>query len=352
MKKFACLVVALALFLAVVLVQSITSPLAGELPKIITITSYTLGSTGYTMSSGFREGIEKLTPMKVRVEPYGTDVARILPLKNKESELGILTGASGTCASYAMGVFETKEWGPQPLRQVWRGNTLFNSFITRGDSGIRYPKDVKGRKVPFVPGNPAYNYGIEAILAFGNLTWDDVVKVPIAGYIQTIKGVIEGTVDVALVSRGVHTIKELHATPHRAAWVLLPHRDKESWARLQKVAPWASPAVCDDATGLPVGMRMEIQKYPYALWAYHHADENVIYAVVKALHQGYDIFKDMHRDLKEWNIKQAVTDPLPVPYHEGAIRYFKEAGVWTAEMGEWQKKQLEAFESRVAKFKK
>jgi TRAP transporter TAXI family solute receptor len=290
--------------------------------------------------------------MKVRVEPYGTDVARILPLKKKESELGILTGASGTCASYAMAEFSTKEWGPQQIRQVWRGNTLFNSLITRGDSGIRYPKDLKGKRIPYVPGSPAINFGIEAIMAFGNLTWNDVVKVPMAGYIHSIKGVIEGRVDVALASTVTHTNKELDATPHKAGWVLLPHRDKEGWARLQKTAPWVSPKVCSDAPGLPVGMQMEIQQYPYALWAYAHADSDVIYSVVKALDKGYDIFKDMHRDLKYWNVQQAVSDPLPVPYHKGAIRYFKEAGVWTAEMVKWQKKQLEAFETRVATFKK
>ena len=35
----------------------------------------------------------------------------------------------------------------------------------------------------------------------------------------------------------------------------------------------------------------------------------------------------------------------------GAIRYFKEAGVWTPEMDKWQAEQLKAFEARVAKFK-
>jgi len=110
--------------------------------------------------------------------------------------------------------------------------------------------------------------------------------------------------------------------------------------------------VCKRAPGLPEGMHMEFGGYPYSLWAYDHADPDVLYAIVKALHQGFDIYKGMHRVMPAWNIKQAVTDPSPVPYHEGSIRYFREAGVWTPAMDKWQKEQLKALEARIAAFKK
>jgi len=324
----------------------------GELPKMITFTSYKVGSLGYTITSGFREAIERKTPMKVRVEPYDTDVSRVLPLRNKESELSILTGATGTCASYGIAEFGSKEWGPQPIRQVWRGMTLYVSLLTRGDSGIRYPKDLKGKRIPNVPGWPAGMLGTEGIMAFGNIGWKDVVKVPISGYVAGLKGLIEGKVDVAFAATVTPLIKELEAGPHKAGWVLLPHKDKEGWARLQKRAPWITPGVCKRAPGLPKGMRMEIGQYPYSLWAYDHVDPDLIYAVVKALHEGYEIYKGMHRALALWTLEQAVKDPSPVPYHEGAVRYFKEVGVWTPNMDRWQHEQLKAFEARVTAFKK
>jgi len=176
--------------------------------------------------------------------------------------------------------------------------------------------------------------------------------VPCSGYIDQLKGVIEGKVDVAFAATVTPTVKELQAGPHKAGWVVLPHDDKEGWARLLKISPWNQPAVCKRAPGLAKGESFDFAGYPYSLWAYDHADPEVVYAVVKSMHQGFDIYKGMHKVMPAWNIKQAVTNPSPVPYHDGAIRYFKEAGVWTAEMDQWQAKQLKDFEARRAAAKK
>ncbi|MCP4715392.1 MAG: hypothetical protein GY868_09760, partial [Deltaproteobacteria bacterium] len=167
-----------------------------------------------------------------------------------------------------------------------------------------------------------------------------------SGYMDQLKGVIEGKVDVAFAATVTPTLKEILAGPHGLGFVVMPHNDKEAWARLSKISPWNIPAVVKRAPGLEKGYHFEYGGYPYALWAYDHADDEVIYQVVKAIHQGYDIFKGMHRAMPAWNIKQAVKDPSPVPYHEGAIRYFREAGVWTSKMDAWQAKQLKSFSAR------
>ncbi|MBU2548207.1 MAG: TAXI family TRAP transporter solute-binding subunit [Proteobacteria bacterium] len=321
---------------------------AADLPKMITFTSYTVGSLGYTITSGFREAIEKKTTMKVRVEPYGTDVARLLPLKTGESEIGIATGATATCASYGIAEFAEKDWGPQPIRQVWRGMTLYLTLVTSADSGIKTAKDLKGKRVPDVPGWPAGMLSIEGVMAFGNISWNDVTKVPCSGYVDQIKGVIEGKNDVCYAATVTPTLKEMEAGPHGVAYVVLPAADTEGWKRLQAKAPWLTPVVCKSAPGLAPGQSVEMGTYPYSLWSYESASPDVIYAVVKAMDEGFDIYKGMHKAMPAWNLKGAVSNPSPVPYHEGAIRYYKEKGVWTPEMDKWQAEQLKAFEARKA----
>jgi len=250
-----------------------------------------------------------------------------------------------------MAEFSAKQWGPQPMRQVWRGLSLYTTMLVRGDSGIKYPKDLKGKKIPKVPGWPAGMLAIEGTMAFGNLGWDDVKAIPMSGYVGQLKGVIQGTVDACWAATVTPTVKELQAGPHKAGWVILPHADKAGWKRLQAIAPWLVPVVCKRAPGLAKGETMEVSGYPYSIWSYATVDADIVYAVVKAMHEGFDIYKGMHRAMPAFNIKQAVRDPSPVPSHAGAIRYFKEVGVWTAEMDQWQADQLKTFEARAAAFK-
>jgi len=350
MKRFVCIFLIGSFILTSLLVQIIPQASAEDLPKMIAITSYPVGSFAYIATSGFREAIEQNTPMKARVEPYGNDPSRIIPLKNKESEITMLTGATGVCVSHGKGDFSKKEWGPQPIRQVWRGNEIYMSMITRGDSDIYYPKDLKGKRVPFIPGFAAGNLTVESFLAFANLTWDDVEKVPVGGFIDQVKAVQEGITDAGYAGTITATVQEIASGPHGLRWVQVPSQDKEGWKRLQEVSPWELPALVKD----PPGMKgsVEMYTYPYGLWCWDNASEDVIYHIVKAMHKGYDSFKDMHSILKSWTIEQAVKNPTPVPYHEGAIRYFKEAGVWTADMDKWQQEQLDAFNKRQAAFLK
>jgi TRAP-type uncharacterized transport system substrate-binding protein len=49
-------------------------------------------------------------------------------------------------------------------------------------------------------------------------------------------------------------------------------------------------------------------------------DPDIIYAAVKAMHEGFDIYKGMHRAMPAWNINGAVRDPSPVPYHDDIIK--------------------------------
>ncbi|MCP4580806.1 MAG: hypothetical protein GY839_04265, partial [candidate division Zixibacteria bacterium] len=72
MKQIVSMLIGLSMVVSCLVSFSANSALAKDLPPMITITSYKVGSLGYTVTSGFREAIEAKTSMKVRVEPYGT----------------------------------------------------------------------------------------------------------------------------------------------------------------------------------------------------------------------------------------------------------------------------------------
>ncbi len=57
------------------------------------------------------------------------------------------------------------------------------------------------------------------------------------------------------------------------------------------------------------------------------SDEDTIYAVVNAVFENFDRFKKLHPAFANLEKEKMITDGLSAPLHEGAIKYFKEAGL-------------------------
>jgi TRAP-type uncharacterized transport system substrate-binding protein len=49
----------------------------------------------------------------------------------------------------------------------------------------------------------------------------------------------------------------------------------------------------------------------------------------------------MHQTFKEWTHEAMLNPKMTVPYHDGAIRFYKEVGKWTPELEQAQKELLQ-----------
>src|SRR3546814_18431052 len=73
-------------------------------------------------------------------------------------------------------------------------------------------------------------------------------------------------------------------------------------------------------------------------YARQSADE--VYALTKAMDEVFDDFKVTTGSADSWAIAIAGNPPADAPWHDGAIRYLKEKGVWDAEAQAWQNQRL------------
>ncbi len=67
--------------------------------------------------------------------------------------------------------------------------------------------------------------------------------------------------------------------------------------------------------------------------------KKVVYNVTKALLENTKEFATYHRAARLWTLKRTMRN-VALPFHPGAIQYFKEKGVWTAAHEANQKKLL------------
>ena len=64
-----------------------------------------------------------------------------------------------------------------------------------------------------------------------------------------------------------------------------------------------------------------------ALVAGSHVSEETIYKLVKALAENQDRVRGIHHSLSTFAIKTASRNPTALPYHPGAARFYREAGI-------------------------
>lgn len=64
-----------------------------------------------------------------------------------------------------------------------------------------------------------------------------------------------------------------------------------------------------------------------ALVAGSHVPEETVYKLVKAMAQNRDWVRSIHPSLAEFSIDTAMRNPTDLPYHPGAARFYREAGL-------------------------
>ena len=125
-------------------------------------------------------------------------------------------------------------------------------------------------------------------------------------------------------------------------------KDTEAWKRTREVLPIAYPLRVTEGPGAPA----DIWGYDYHMVTYDWQNEDLVYWLTKQKTTHFEAYKNLHPALKKWTMDNAIKmDAAQAPFHPGAIRYYKEIGVWTDKHDAWQKDRLALEEKYIADWK-
>ncbi len=304
---------------------------------------YDVGASGYIQASSMADALLKKYGTRVRLTPSGTSIGRLVPVVTKKVEYGFLANEV-FCAVEGVYEFSTIEWGPQDLRVVLAHPTSITLETTK-DSGIKTLKDAKGKRWGTFQASTAY-IKLDAYLAFAGYTWDDVIKVNFPGYRAQCLALKEGKVDLAGFSLTSSYAYELESHPKGLHYIEFDPNDKEALARMQKVAPFFYIGYETVGAGLSKDKGVWVPFYRYPMITVRtDADADVVYEFVKRLDETFPLYKEAYPPNDLWAIEKAGVPPADAPFHDGAIRYFKEKGVWKAEHDTWNKDRIAHMEN-------
>ncbi len=299
-----------------------------KLPNTLVWTAYDVGSSGYAQAIGVGSVLKNKVGTNLRVLPGKNDVSRLAPLREGTAQFSA-TGSDNIYSQEAVFTFGEKEWGPQPIRLLMLNyaDGAAVALATAADANIKTLKDVKGKRVAWIRGAPALNQAVSCMLAFANLGWDDVVKVEFGGHGPAIDGMVNNEVDALNNATFSALNQKVAASPRGIYYPPVPHDDVEGWKRLQAVVPWYEPIFATEGIGIkPGGQQMAGVAYP-VLVGYDKITDDVAYNMTKAMDVFYDDYKASAPGANGWALKRQKWSKF-VPYHPGAVRYYKEVGAW------------------------
>ncbi|WP_328188128.1 TAXI family TRAP transporter solute-binding subunit [Marinobacter sp. OP 3.4] len=315
------------------------SAIAQELPDTMTWSSYDVGSAGYAEASAIADAFGKQYGTRIRIQPSGSAIGRLQPLLSGRADYAFLATETFFAAE-GIHDFSTRRWGPQDLRAVAGRPSSFGIF-TAADANIKTLEDLKGSRFAYVAGNPSINVKCDAFLAFVGLTRDDVDAIMFPTYANTMSSLARGEADASCTTTTPSHVYELAESPRGIRWLNVPKDDEEGWERLREVAPFFQPYTETEGAGISEENPVDIFAYRYpVLTVRADMDEDAVYNYIKALDETYGMYKDATAVMGRWDLEQAGTPPIDVPFHPGAIRYLEEKGIWTEEHQAWNDQRL------------
>lgn len=339
MRKVLFRVMAVALMIGVLAGAGVST--AAELPKIIAIATMPVGTTVNMQGSGISVLINSHSPMKARVTPMGNENSWIPMLQAGEVELGVGNQPEVEAAYVGKGAWKNicKRMGVKgfPVRIVALGQKVYVSFNVCGDSSYHKIHDLKGARVCQYPRGTAFGNYTLAFLANGGLTAKDVKLVPVSNPLEAGRGLMDGRLDAALVLPDAPIIMEMVTKVGARFLPLTP--SPEAVARMKAIDHELRVEVPEVTYPHVLEKKQPMGVFDVGLFSSEKVPANVIYEVAKVL---YENAADLKKKpgLERWHRKQFCSKKVYVPYHEGAIKFYKEKGLWNAEMEKRQQKLL------------
>lgn len=309
-----------------------------SLPRSVVIATHAVGTGFHADGSVVAKIVSEHSPMTMIVRPHPGPPAWLPSMNNGEIEFGVITGSDG--ASTYRGVGAYRKTTPN-IRLVMIGAPLYVTFWAPADSGIKTVSDLKGKRVPSGwKGLPVIHFNAGANLASGGLTWDDVVQVPVAELGENVRAFLEGRTDVLWHSVGAPAVQEANARTGGGVRLVAIGTSPEGLKRMGEVNPGSYMMRIKKGSAVGVLEDVPVQANDMYMLAPVNLSEDIVQAVLKVLWDNNDELRKVTPRMRDWSRERMVSTEAAVPYHPGAIKFFREKRVWSADMDALQQKLL------------
>ena len=242
-------------------------------------------------------------------------------LAKGELELALANAAISYFAVRGEGAWK----GEQPIRAVMTLAPNVALFITPQSSGVKAISDLKGKRAVVGPAGAGFEYFLRPILAAHGVSYQDFTPLhnTQAGAVDMLA---DGSVAAAFLGGAVPTASITRASSSQNIF-FIPFDDAAKQSLFENY-PFFNAVVIPSRTyrgqnepfhGMNVGAMHLITAA--------NIDTEIVYRFIKILYEQRAEVVKTHPAGKAINPKNVVKD-TGIPFHPGAIHYYKEIGIW------------------------
>jgi len=293
-------------------------------PKTLSIATGGVGGVYYPLGGGIASLISKyISGVTATAEVTTASVDNLKLIHAKKADLALVMPDATYDAYRGVGAFTEKV----AVRTVMALYTNYFHIVTLEGKGINKITDLKGKRVSVgAPGSGTEYKALRVLKAAGIDPDKDIVKERL-GVRESADALRDGKIDAFCWSGGLPTaaVLDLASTPGIKI-KLIPH--SELLPKLTELyGPIYFEAVIPKGTYPGLDEDVKVTALTNLLVARADLPNDLIYTIVKVIFDHIDELIAVHSVAKEIKPSTAVVGS-PIPFHDGAIQYFKEKGVW------------------------
>lgn len=262
--------------------------------------------------------------IKCTAPSTGGSVANLNAIAAGDMDMGVAQSDWQYHAYNGTSKFE-EQGANENLRAVFSVHPEPFTVIARADSGISSFDDLKGKRVNI--GNPGSGQRgtMEVIMESKGWTADDFSLASELKSSEQAQALCDNKVDAIVFTVG-HPNGSIQEATTSCEAVLVPVTGAEIDKLIGDNDYYAAATI---PGGMYKGSDADTQTFGVGATFVSSTgtDEETIYQIVKAVFENFDRFKGLHPAFGNLDSKAMTTNNLSAPLHDGAARYFKEAGL-------------------------
>jgi TRAP transporter TAXI family solute receptor len=270
--------------------------------------------------------VQDHSKLQVRVIGHGGDTGIIDAVNSKQADFLLLDIGEPAEAQKGENV-----WKGNPKPNIRVAMTLFGfqmAFWVRKDSPVRSIADLKGKNVPsdWVQQTSVITH-MNALLAAGGVTYNDVRKVPTVNVIRASEDFKSGKIDLFFFAVGAPKVQEISAAVGGLRVLpmeVLPDSEK----RMKAIRPEYYFSTVNPAPHIAgIDQPTKVQTIDNIIGVGTHVPDEVVREFLQAIHPNKKELVAGHPNFNAYDPQQSGKPQPRLAYHPAAEKYWKEVGL-------------------------